>query len=172
MRPVQDSWASLVASRSPTFDVAACWQVPKRLRSAEIGRVANADESSHQSWLQGHLRHYFNRLDRAVLKSAYRNKAIRIPRFVTLEYTDEVGWHAHGLLSTPAGVDQAKFVQRTSWLWLRYLGQYAETSFADYLVWSKPTSGNYLGYITKTLDHSGSTQAGVVDLVNTFLPAA
>lgn len=171
MKAHQKGWADLVSAQPRTFDIAACWHVPKRLRSAEIGRFGGADETSQQSWLQGHLRHYFNRLDRAFLKSAYRRKAVRIPRFVTLEFSEDVGWHAHGLLSTPAGVNQTEFVKRTSWLWLRYLGEYAETSFANYLVWVEPAENKYLGYITKKLDHSGS-HAGVVDLVNTFLPAA
>lgn len=169
----KSQWIAYVKSLGLKFDITICWHAPNRLLRAELGGLVDADSvgwSAH--WLQKRLKHCLNKLDRRVLKSAHRNKHIKIWRLVTTEYAEGVGWHAHALMATPPGHAQKKIIDWASWMWLHELGGEFENDFLPYLVRAEPTKGDYLSYITKTLGSHIDDGVGTVDLVNTAFPTA
>jgi hypothetical protein len=169
------AWLTHVGSQDLQFDISICWHAPNRLLQAELGSLVDADRvgwSAH--WLQRKLKHYLNKLDRKVLKSAHRDKHIKIWRLVTLEYTEGVGWHAHALMATPKGHEQQKIINWATWMWVAELGDAYQNSFVPYLVQASATEDKrkYLNYITKTLAHGDDDKVGTIDLVNTAFPVA
>lgn len=171
----QDEWATYVTSLGVSFDISICWHAPNRLLRAELGSLVDADRvgwSAH--WLQRKLKHCLNKLDRRVLKSAHRDKHVKIWRLVTLEYADGVGWHAHALMATPKGHDRSKIINWATWMWIAELGEAYQNSFVPYLVKASATEDKtkYLSYITKTLGQRDDDRVGTIDLVNTAFPIA
>lgn len=173
MMDLRPDWRQFVMSQELNFDISICWHVPNRMRRAELGCLIDADSVGWTAhWLQKKLRHYLNKLDRRVLKSAHRDKHIKIWRFVTLENADGVGWHAHALMATPQGHDRRTIINWATWMWINELGDEYENSFVPYLVQASETQGNYLGYISKTLGRATDDMVGTIDLVNTAFPIA
>lgn len=171
----QDEWATYVNSLGVNFDISICWHAPTKLLRAELGGIVDADRvgwSAH--WLQRKLKYCLNKLDRRVLKSAHRDKHVKIWRLVTLEYADGVGWHAHALMATPEGHDRSKIINWATWMWIAELGEAYQNSFVPYLVEASATEDKtkYLSYITKTLGQRDDDQVGTIDLVNTAFPIA
>ena len=82
-------------------DLAASFLLPRALIAKLNSTQIRADEIA----LSQQLTHCFNQLDRQVYKSAHRYHDVRVPRFVALERTDEIGRHAHVLIATPARLD-------------------------------------------------------------------
>jgi hypothetical protein len=133
-------------------DIAAAFLIPRTLIRAIKGKQGYVDDVT----LGQLLMHCFNKLDRQVFKSAHRKHGQRVLRFVTLEHTDEVGWHAHVLLTTPPNwhaSDVSLLLQR---LWLKQLRKFISPRFEDRLYWAEPVTGNYLWYATKQIG-DGST---------------
>lgn len=141
-------------------DIVASFLLPRALTATIKRKQVFADEVT----LSQLLMHCFNRLDRQVYKSAHRKHGLRVPRFVTLERTDEVGWHAHVLLTTPAHLHASNLSLLLQRLWLSQLREYVSPWFEGRLYWAEPVSGNYLGYSTKQIG-DGST----VDWLNAVI---
>jgi hypothetical protein len=143
------------------WDVCATLHVPAAKRKAEQGWTAD--------WLSNELRHYFNRLDRRIFKSAHRYHGARVKRFITLENGGGVGWHAHALLRTPAGVLQAEFIALADQLWHEQQARYAAAHFQSRLSLIEPVTGNFAYYMIKSVHNGSNLNRGVLDLENIHL---
>lgn len=171
MMDLKADWLQFATSHGLNFDISICWHVPNRMRWAELGDLVDADGRGWTAhWLQRKLKHYLNKLDRRVLKSAHRNKHVKIWRLVTTEYAEGVGWHAHGLLATPQGHDRSTIINWATWMWINELGDEYENAFVPYLVQASETRADYLGYISKTFGQINDDMVGTIDLENTHFP--
>ena len=144
------------------WDVCATLHVPEAKRKAAQGWTAD--------WLSGELRHYFNQLDRDIFKSAHRNHGARVYRFITLENSDGVGWHAHAMLRTPASIQQAAFISLADQLWQAQQARYASAHFQSRLSLIEPLRGNFAYYMIKSVHDGADNSKGVLDLRNIHLP--
>lgn len=143
------------------WDVCATLHVPEAKRKVEQGWTSD--------WLSDELRHYFNRLDRHILKSAHRYHGARVKRFITLENGEGVGWHAHALLRTPAGVQQAAFIALADQLWHEQQARYTAEHFQSRLSLIEPLTGNFAYYMIKSVHNGANLNRGVLDLENIHL---
>lgn len=143
------------------WDVCATLHVPEAKRKAAQGWTAD--------WLSKELRHYFNQLDRQVFKSAHCRQGVRINRFITLEHSEGVGWHAHALLRTPAGIQQASFIALADQLWEAQQARYAAAHFQPRLSVIEPLHGNFAYYMIKSVHDGADNSRGVLDLQNIHL---
>ena len=134
------------------WDIAASFLVPKRLMVHLELKCIRADEVT----LSRELTYCFNRLDRKVFGSAHRRKKIRVPRFVALERTDKVGWHAHALLRTPEHITPYQLSSKLGRLWLHQLGKFGVGTFEDRLYWAEPVKADYFNYSTKHVGGHGA----------------
>lgn len=140
------------------FDVAVCLHLPNAFRAEQ----RRWDERS----LQIKLRRFFSRLDSQVLKAAHRHRKKRVPRFVVLEHSASVGWHAHAVLSSATSKMTAEqLCMAVKLVWLQELGQHANNGFVTRLAWAEPLRDSYDHYITKQL--YGLTANGYFDEMNT-----
>lgn len=144
------------------WDVCATLHVPEGKRKAEQGWTAG--------WLSNELRHYFNKLDRRIFKSAHRNHGARVNRFVTLENSEGVGWHGHALLSTPSGMQQAAFVSLADQLWHEQQARYTAAHFQSRLSLIEPVTGNFAYYMIKSVHNGSNLKRCALDLENIHLP--
>jgi len=133
-------------------DIAASFLLPKALMAAINRMQVHADEIT----LSQLLTYCFNRLDRRVHKSAHRRHGMRVLRFVALERTDDVGWHAHVLLTTPPHLRPSQLSLMLQRLWLSQLREYVSPKFEDRLYWAEPITGDYLWYSTKQIGGRGA----------------
>lgn len=151
-----------VQSTGVKWDVCATLHVPDKKRKAQQGWSAD--------WLSDELRHYFNQLDRNIFKSAHRNHGARVNRFITLENSEGVGWHAHALLRTPVGMQQAAFISLADQLWQAQQARYAAAHFQSRLSVIEPLHGNFAYYMIKSVHDGSDNSKGVLDLRNIHLP--
>jgi hypothetical protein len=132
-------------------DIAASFLLPRELMSALKRTSVGADDIA----LSLQLTYLFNQVDRQVFKSAHRNRGVRVPRIVTLERTDEVGWHAHVLVKTPEHFAPERLSLLMQRLWLRQLRWYTSPRFVGRLYWAEHISGSYFEYSTKQVGGKG-----------------
>lgn len=144
------------------------WDVCATLHVAEANRKVAQGWTA--DWLSNELRYYFNRLDRRIFKSAHRYHGARVNRFVTLENSEGVGWHAHALLRTPAGIQQAAFIALADQLWQEQQARYAAAHFQPRLSLIEPLSGKFSYYMVKSVHDGSNLNKGVLDLANIHLP--
>ena len=144
------------------LDVCATLHVPNAMRVAEKGWTS--------AWLSKQLTTYLKNLDRHFLKAASRNHDARIVRWVTLEQSERVGWHAHIALETPTGVDQSAFIKVADLLWRRHVGQHANQRFNQHLSLIELVTGDFFFYTIKNVHDEDDLDRGVLDLNNIHLP--
>ena len=152
----QHSWLS---ERSSLWNVAACWHVPDAMRAHYKGYDAH--------WLSKELTRYFNAVDRRIFKAAHKNRGARLPRIITLEHDDAVGWHAHGLLDCAEGMNEDETIGILDPLWKRHTERFATGKFEKHISYFSYDNGNYLGYCLKRLGRQDDTQ-GILDTRNTY----
>jgi hypothetical protein len=143
------------------WDICATLHVAEAKRKAAQGWTAD--------WLSAELRHYFNRLDRHIFKSAHRRHGARFNRLITLELSEGVGWHAHALLQTPEGMQQTAFISLADQLWQAQQGRYAAAHFQSRLSVIEPLHGNFAYYMIKSVHDGADNSRGVLDLRNIHL---
>jgi hypothetical protein len=116
------------------------------------------------------LSHTFNRLDRYFLGTSHRRFKLRIPRFVTHEYGEGVGWHAHislKLWQDAHGyvIDPEKFKTKLIEYWHETTKQPLKGKFSELIVNFKATHDQFLSYSLKHIDNT-SHRRGQVDEFN------
>jgi hypothetical protein len=154
-------------ANSHTWNIAVTWHVPNEMRTYYNGY--NQTWRHIEDWLSNEMRKYLNTVDRAIYKAAHKNRSIRLPRIITLEHTETVGWHAHGIISNPLHLDEQTTQNILAKHWHKHVARFATERFEKRLFLAEPINGNYLGYITKhTKDLEGTK--GFIDLANTYLP--
>jgi hypothetical protein len=145
-----------------TLDVCATLHTPIAMKAAENGWDSD--------FLQKQLWRYFNNLDRRVFKAAHRNRAVRLYRWVTLEKSETVGWHAHISISTPDNFTQAEFIDLAKTLWLKQIARYTNPKFKSRLSVIEPIEGEFFRYSVKSIRGTKEDSNGVLDLENIHLP--
>ena len=153
-----------IADTGIKWDLAASWIIPDAMRNAQRGW--------DDIWLEKQMRLYFNKLDRRLLRSRHRRYSQRIPRFITLENSTGVGWHAHGLLATPEHINQDIMIGAVKELWLEHVADYQSRLSPIRLAWCQPVTSGYLWYSTKHSFGSFQANTGSIDSFNTYLPPA
>jgi hypothetical protein len=124
------------------WSLACRWHGSNSLRAQQQGGAG-------PDWLEQHLRHSLNVLDRQLFGAAYCKHKRRIERVVVLEYAYSVGWHAHGLFAVPSGLHPTKIAKLQDRIWRHQMQDTKHgTRKLDYF-WHNERSGEYLGYILK-----------------------
>jgi hypothetical protein len=121
-------------------------------------------------WLSKELRRYFNAVDRRIFKAAHKNKGMRLRRIITLEWDENVGWHAHGLVATAPNLDEQQTRQILRDEWIKYTKRFATGKFDKYLFYGEIDRGSSLSYITKYTHNSTDNTKGFIDLNNNYIP--
>ena len=145
---------------SKDWNIAACWHIPNSMRTYYKGYDAD--------WLAKELTRYFNRVDRRICKAAYKNRGIRLQRIVTLEYDENVGWHAHGLLECALGMNEDETIAILDKLWREKTVRFATEKFEKHLSYFGYDNGRYLQYCLKRLNRHDDKALGILDTRNTY----
>lgn len=148
------------------LNLACCWHASDFLRDQQGGR--------DETWLQRHLSTYFNKL----VMRVYGHMPVRlrpnIARLITLEHADGVGWHAHGLVATPAHMTSNEFSMILHELWIEQMGNCHFGSFGKRIFWCEQSGSGYLPYILKSATekngHRHGELKGLLDVHNTRRP--
>lgn len=148
------------------WDLACCWHVSDQLRREQRGY--------DEVWLQRHLSAYFKKLIIRVFSHMPTKKRPHIARFIALEYSENVGWHAHGVMATPAHMARDEFIAAMRELWLEHAGWNCAENFKQHMCWFEPITGNYQHYTLKQAinlhDDAQQKFRGFIDLENTRRP--
>lgn len=148
------------------LDLACCWHASDFLRDHQGGR--------DEAWLQRQLSAYFNKLVKRVFSHLPVRMRPHIARIVTLEHTDGVGWHAHGMVATPPHMKSQDFAALLRELWIEQMAGGHFGSMGERIFWCERSSTGYLPYILKSAtDKSGLRHGelkGLIDLHNTRRP--
>lgn len=156
LKEAADNW---VTSTGIEWDTAACWHLPI---SKMKGSIDQAELTVGRK-----LRRYFNQLDKRVFKAQLRN-GYRVKRFITLEYAASVGWHVHGILSTPPHIDQQRFIEDVKQVWLNCVQDDSIGLPLSRLAWCEPVKDHYPQYTTKNSFGPLQNAKGAIDILNTY----
>ena len=155
-----------INSWEANWDLACCWHAGATLRNEQQGWTAD--------WLQRQLSAYFNKLQKQVFKNMSKADRPKIARFITLEYTDNVGWHAHGIMATPDHMRKDEFSEILRDLWISHIGAGCCQKFKQRLFWCDEIRGAYKHYALKSAiqrhDDNQKMQKAIIDLGNTYRP--
>ena len=155
-----------INSWNANWDLACCWHAGAPLRGAQEGWSAD--------WLQRQLSAYFNKVRKEVFKDITKADRPNIARFITLEYTASVGWHAHGIMATPEHMAQDAFRQLLKTLWISHVGEGVSDDFQERLFWCDEIRGAYKHYALKSaIEWHGDNQTiktAFIDDKNTYRP--
>jgi hypothetical protein len=152
------------------WDLAVCLHMPKVIQAEHGNQSRKA--------LQQLLSRYFNRMDRRLFKSAHKRRGMRSDRFVVLEYSQKVGWHAHMLVRAPRRFSAAKYKAFLQLFWLKFTEEQTNLTFRPHLFWAEANlDDGYLRYCLKHVrknaddytSHSPTTSVGIIDWHNTHL---
>ena len=155
-----------VNSWDAEWDLACCWHAGENMRDVQAGWGAD--------WLQRHLSAYFNKLHQHVFSRVPHNQRPQLPRFITLEYSHRVGWHAHGIMATPSHMTREQFSAVLRKQWLKHAGWGCAEEFKERMFWAEPIKGAYTHYALKSAinlhDDAQQYFRGFIDLHNTHRP--
>lgn len=158
--------AEWVEGWNADLNVACCWHASSDVRNEQRGHS--------DAWLQGQLSIYFKSLLALLYKDIPVRKRPELARLITLEHTDGVGWHAHGLLSKPSHLSFEQFSEVLRATWKNQIGIGEADLLGDRAFWCEELQAGYLRYILKSAcDKDGLRYGelkGTVDLKNTRRP--
>ena len=142
------------------WDIACCWHQPRGME----GSV---------KYLQKTLRKYFTKLNRTIFKGT-KGMERELPRFITFEKKGEVGWHAHGMIATPAHIDPNHLISLMEKEWLDWTSGYPKSRFVNHLFWGQLIQSDYAAYSIKNISSNmykrDGDETAFVDVFNTFRP--
>lgn len=160
-KAVKEAWNSWVDEWGH-WDTACCWHVPDALRSTKDGWG--------KSWLETRMKNYFDAVDRRTFRGTPLKHRAKVKRYITLEHSDGVGWHAHGLVETPEHMQVDEFRELLAETWTGYLAKWTNPKFANRLVYLQDVRGGYTAYSAKKAIHVHETSEhlvqGEIDLNN------
>ena len=151
-----------LGEHSTLWNVVVTWHVPETMRRHYRGY--------DEDWLARELTRYFNKVDRRIYKAGLKNRGMRLPRIITLEYNESVGWHAHGLLDCAPGKNEDETLELLTKLWRKHTDRFATDRFEKHLVIGQYDNGKALPYIIKRIDRQNEQAHGILDLNNTYIP--
>jgi hypothetical protein len=152
-------------SDGPKWDIGITLHTPLKLRYEEQGY--------DELWLEGKVSVLFNLLSKVIFSGVPKRQRPMLRRVITLEKDTNVGWHVHGVISTPSHLDNETLVEAISTVWGDLMNHQARRDFKDRLVWCEQIRGNYQQYCVKfalskqARNYSG--QYGTISLRNTHL---
>ena len=158
-KPLAEAWVEWCADAIGAMGFDATLHLP--LHQAHL---SSSDELTRA------LRHTFNRLDRHFLGVSHSRFKLRIPRFVTHEYSNGVGWHAHislKLWQDARGyvIDPDQFEAKLIEYWHDTTKQPLKGKFSGLIVNFKITHDQFLSYSLKHIDDTNHRN-GHVDEFN------
>ena len=159
LRIAQQRW---LREHSKHWNVVACWHVPNAMRKHYKGY--------DEHWLSKELTRYLNKVDRCIFKAAHKNKGARLPRIITLEYAEAVGWHAHGLLDCAKGMNEDETISVLKRCWDMQTERFATEKFEKHLSHFGYDNGFYLTYSLKQTYRQNEQAQGILDLRNCYFP--
>lgn len=159
----QAAIAEWIDNMGENWDIACCWHVPEAMRVAQGGYDAE--------WLSRQLGAYLNKLRNRIYRHLPRSQRPLLPRFITIEWSEGAGWHAHGLISTPSHLTAEEMMEAAQEVWMQHVGSFARGRFAKRLVWTERREGRYASYMSKQAmelrDYNWNGSKGFIDLANT-----
>ncbi len=162
----RDAVVDWINSWEANWDMACCWHVSERLRARERGYS--------ETWLQRSLSVYFTKLHKRVFAHLPSRQRPQIPRFITLEHSDGVGWHAHGVMQTPSHMTEYEFSDVLRSTWLEHASWGCAEDFKQHMCWFEPITGNYQHYALKNAinlhDDLPQNYRGFIDDKNSHRP--
>jgi hypothetical protein len=161
MTPSSEKWATREWLDQVPWNVGASFHLPKKLMARLNQTCRRADEIS----LSEELTHCFNQLDRKIFGNAHRKRGVRVLRFVALERTIDVGWHAHAVLRAPDQLSDEELISLLRRIWIDQYDDFSSIAFGQRLFWAEPITGAYDFYSTKNVGGSGAA-----DWLNAVLP--
>lgn len=148
------------------LDVACCWHAATAVRNQQGG---NSD-----AWLQKELATYFRSILAAVYGDIPERKRPNLPRFITLEHTAGVGWHAHGLIARPSHLSLEQFSAVLRDVWQQQMGDCENDVLGERIFWCEQRDSGYLRYILKSVNDKDGLRygelRGLIDWRNTRRP--
>jgi hypothetical protein len=132
-----------INSWDANLDLACCWHAYHALRDIQKG--------DNEQWLQRHLSSYFNVVHKITFKHIPKQQRPQIPRFITLEHSPNVGWHAHGILATPSHLTLEEFSEILRKQWLKEMKSPENGKFSKRLCWFMPLASGYKHYMLKSV---------------------
>lgn len=158
-QPLSDAWLAWCGRTIGDMDFDVTLHLPHHLAHQQSGDI-----------MSQFLTFLFNRLDRELFGELHTKSGLRLPRFVTLERTNGVGWHAHislkiwrdaeGYVIDPDCVQKA-----LTDLWHEIIKQPQEGKFSAFFVKFKKTHDEFLSYSLKHIDKRHE-HSGKVDILN------
>ena len=159
------AWDNWLYTTGYDWRVACCWHVPQSMRNEQSGHS--------KEWLARQLSAYFNTLDKRIYKKIPVSKRPRLPRFIVLERSAGVGWHAHGLMENPPHLSRDELTALLADTWENRVGRYCDGIFDRHLFWCEQRDRNYAQYSIKSaIELEGYNVDGVngyIDLKNTYV---
>lgn len=163
-KPVQTQLSEWINSGTK-WNIAITLHTPLRLRYLQ--------EGNDELWLERQISVFFNILSKRIFADIPVRQRPMLRRLITLEKDTYVGWHAHGVLSTPDHLDDETLLSAIAEVWGDMMNRYAKHEFKDRLVWCEQITGNYQQYCVKAALSSQaqgySGQFGTISLKNTYL---
>jgi hypothetical protein len=149
----------------PKWNIAVTLHTPLRLRYLQNGY--------DELWLERQISVFFNMLSKKIFAGIPKKQRPMLRRLITLEKDTYVGWHAHGVITTPDHLDDDTLIDAINEVWGSMMNPYASREFKDRLVWCEAIRGNYQQYCVKAAltsqAHGYSGQFGTISLHNTHL---
>jgi hypothetical protein len=149
----------------PRWSIGFSLHMPEKLRIQQMG--------NDHLWAERQVAALFSILAKVIYSGTPARQRPKLRRVVTLEYSVDVGWHAHGLISTPSHLDDTVLIEAIKDIWHERMDSHCRPYFKDRLVWCELVKGDYLGYsIKNTIEndfHNKDNKAGMISLRNTVL---
>lgn len=158
LKNAQTEW---LKERSKYWNICAALHVPNAMRKHYFGY--------DEHWLAKELTRYFNKVDRHIYKAAHKNRGMRLQRIITLEYSENVGWHAHGIFDCAEGYNEDETIEILKRYWQKQTERFAIQKFEQRLDYFEYDRGNYIDYILKNVRLNEEGAVGILDTKNTFL---
>ena len=159
------AWDNWLYSTGYDWRVACCWHVPQSMRNEQSGHS--------KEWLERQMSAYLNTLDKQIYAHIPVSKRPRLPRFIVLERSAGVGWHAHGLMENPPHLTRDEFTVLLSQVWEKRVSNYCDDIFDQRLFWCEERDRDYAKYsIKNAIELEGYNVDGVngyIDLKNTYV---
>lgn len=152
-------------NEGPKWSIALTLHTPSKLRQVQQGY--------DEIWLERQVAVLFNILSKVIFPGVPKKDRPMLRRLITLENDANVGWHVHGVISTPKHLDDEVLIEAIQRIWIGLMGPFARKDFRDRLVWCEIIYGNYQQYCMKSAVSSQverrSGPFGTVSFRNTHL---
>ena len=162
--PVETQLSNWI-NAGPKWNIAVTLHTPLRLRYLQ--------EGYDELWLERQISVFFNILSKRIFAGIPKKQRPMLRRLITLEKDTYVGWHAHGVITTPDHLADETLIEAINEVWGSMMNPYASREFKDRLAWCEAIHGNYQQYCLKTAlsaqAHGYSGQFGTISLHNTYL---